>query len=181
MLENGLTPDTVVDCPATIVVGKEFSNAEGEVLGKVPFRKDFADSCNTAFVGQSRTITLKQLTDTAAKLGYRSFDLGIPVFGGSVPLTESETEHAANMIGQGKVEASPFAVAVASASAAQRTFGAAAPDHRSGQPGAEVGGPVVRGCCGRSAVVDARVVTNGTGGAVSGHPRRPGLWQDRNR
>jgi cell division protein FtsI/penicillin-binding protein 2 len=40
------------------------------------------------------------------------------VFGGSVPVTDSETEHAADMIGQGKVEASPFAVALASASVA---------------------------------------------------------------
>jgi cell division protein FtsI/penicillin-binding protein 2 len=118
LLENGLTPETVVDCPATIVVGKEFSNAEGEVLGSVPFSKDFADSCNTAFVGQSRNISAEQLADTAKKLGYRELDLGVPAFGGSVPVTDDATEHAANMIGQGKVEASPFAVALASASVA---------------------------------------------------------------
>ncbi|MGN6694037.1 MAG: penicillin-binding transpeptidase domain-containing protein, partial [Aquihabitans sp.] len=113
LLENGLTPETPVDCPATIVVGKEFSNAEGEVLGTVPFSKDFADSCNTAFVGQSRNITVQQLADTAGKLGYRDLDLGVPVAGGSVPTDANETEHAADMIGQGKVEASPFAVALA--------------------------------------------------------------------
>ena len=118
LLENGLTPETTVDCPATIVVGKEFRNAEGEVLGSVPFSKDFADSCNTAFVGQSRTITVQQLADTAQKLGYRDLDLGVPVAGGSVPTEANETEHAADMIGQGKVEASPFAVALASASVA---------------------------------------------------------------
>jgi cell division protein FtsI/penicillin-binding protein 2 len=118
LLENGLTPETTVDCPATIVVGKEFSNAEGEVLGSVPFSKDFADSCNTAFVGQSRNITAEQLADTAKKLGYRELDLGVPLAQASVPVTDSETEHAADMIGQGQVEASPLAVALASASVA---------------------------------------------------------------
>ena len=118
LLEHGVTPDTPVACPATIVVGKEFQNAENEVLGTVPFRTDFAKSCNTAFVGQSRTITSQQLTDTAGLLGYRTLDLGVPVFGGSVPVSGDATEHAANMIGQGKVEASPFAVALASASVA---------------------------------------------------------------
>ncbi len=118
LLENGLTPETVVDCPATLVVGKEFSNAEGEVLGKVPFSKDFADSCNTAFVGQSRNISVDQLADTAQKLGYRDLDIGTPLAGGSVPTEANETEHAADMIGQGQVEASPFAVALASASVA---------------------------------------------------------------
>jgi cell division protein FtsI/penicillin-binding protein 2 len=88
------------------------------VLGSVPFSKDFADSCNTAFVGQSRNISAEQLADTAKKLGYRELDLGVPAFGGSVPVTDDATEHAANMIGQGKVEASPFAVALASASVA---------------------------------------------------------------
>ncbi|QXC59765.1 hypothetical protein KSP35_15440 [Aquihabitans sp. G128] len=119
LLVNGLTPDTVVDCPATVTVGKVFKNAGGEVLGAVPFRKDFADSCNTAFVGQSSKITADQLSITASLLGYRKLpDLGIPVFGGSVPTTGDATEHAANMIGQGKVEASPFAVALATASVA---------------------------------------------------------------
>jgi cell division protein FtsI/penicillin-binding protein 2 len=118
LLANGLTPDTPVDCPPTVTIGKVFRNAEGEVLGTVPFRTDFAKSCNTAFVGQSKSITGQQLTDMAGKLGYRSVDLGVPVFGGSVPVSTDPTEHAADMIGQGKVEASPFAVALVSASVA---------------------------------------------------------------
>ena len=118
LLVNGLTPDTVVNCPATVTVGKVFRNAEGEVLGAVPFRRNFADSCTPAFVGQSKNITPDQLTFTAALLGYRKLDVGAPVFGGSVPATGDRTEHAANMIGQGKIEASPFAVALASASVA---------------------------------------------------------------
>lgn len=170
LLEDGLTPDTPVDCPATIVVGKEFSNAEGEVLGTVPFRKDFADSCNTAFVGQSRTITAQQLAEVAASLGYRPLDLGVPVFGGSVPVTDSETEHAANMIGQGKVEASPFAVALASASvAAGRSVQPRLivdPKDPKPQPGAALPATAIRDLQG----LMRGVVTGGTGSAVLGIP-----------
>ncbi|MGI8710367.1 MAG: penicillin-binding transpeptidase domain-containing protein [Acidimicrobiales bacterium] len=170
LLQQGLTLDSPVDCPASITIGKVFTNAEGEVLGTVPFRKDFADSCNTAFVGLSRLTTAQQLHDTAALLGYRDLDLGVPVFGGSVPLTGDATEHAANMIGQGKVLASPFAVALASASvAAGRSVQprlivdpAAAPP----APGAELAVLAVTQL--REAM--RLVVTDGTGTAVRGVP-----------
>ena len=72
--------------------GKVFRNAEGEVLGSVPFREDFAHSCNTAFVGQADALPAQQLTDVATSLGYRELQLGTPVFGGSVPLTDDRTE-----------------------------------------------------------------------------------------
>ncbi|MCU1371865.1 MAG: penicillin-binding protein transpeptidase [Ilumatobacteraceae bacterium] len=170
LLENGLTPETVVDCPATIVVGKEFSNAEGEVLGPVPFSKDFADSCNTAFVGQSRSITAEQLSDAAEKLGYRDVDLGVPAAGGSVPLTDSETEHAADMIGQGKVEASPLAVALASASVAagrslvpRLIIDPEDPKPAAGEPLDPAAIAALRGLM-------RGVVTDGTGSALLGVP-----------
>ncbi|MGN6694254.1 MAG: penicillin-binding transpeptidase domain-containing protein, partial [Aquihabitans sp.] len=170
LLENGLTPETTVDCPATIVVGKEFSNAEGEVLGSVPFSKDFADSCNTAFVGQSRNITVQQLADTAAKLGYRDLDLGVPVAGGSVPNDANETEHAADMIGQGKVEASPFAVALASASVAsgrsvnpRLIIDPDEPDPKLGEKLDPTAVEALRGLM-------RGVVTDGTGSALQGIP-----------
>ncbi len=170
LFEQGLTLDTPVNCPATITVGKVFRNAGGEVLGTVPFRKDFADSCNTAFVGQSRTITAQQLADTAATLGYRKLDVGAPLFGGSVPVTGDVTEHAANMIGQGKVEASPFAVALASASvAAGRTLTPRLivdPANPMPTPGAVLAaGPI-------AALREAMrgVVTDGTGTALKGVP-----------
>ncbi|HEX2578614.1 MAG TPA: penicillin-binding transpeptidase domain-containing protein, partial [Aquihabitans sp.] len=165
-----LTPDTVVACPETITVGKVFRNAEGEVLGDVPFRKDFADSCNTAFIGQAGSITPEELTAAASSLGYRELDLGIPVFGGSVPTTGDATEHAANMIGQGKVEASPFAVALASASVANGSSlvprlivdpAGAAPEPGAGLPPDEIAQlrELMRG-----------VVVDGTGGALAGVP-----------
>lgn len=169
LLERGVRPDTPINCPATIVMGKRFRNAEGEVLGNVAFREDFAHSCNTAFISQAKVLSSADLTATAAKLGYRVLDVGAPLFGGSVPITDNLTEHAANMIGQGKVEASPFVVALASASVASGhsleprlvidpatapTPGEVLPL----QPIADLQGLM------------RRVVTNGTGGAVAGVP-----------
>jgi cell division protein FtsI/penicillin-binding protein 2 len=119
LLQTDLTPDTVVDCPPTATVGRPFRNAGGFSLGEVPFRTDFARSCNTAFVGQADSITPADLALSAASLGYRELDVGAPLFGGSVPDGADAAEHAAQMIGQGRVEASPFAVALASASVAR--------------------------------------------------------------
>ena len=51
LLDKGaVTLDTPVNCPKTFTVeGRTFNNAGGYELGTVPFRTDFAKSCNTAF------------------------------------------------------------------------------------------------------------------------------------
>jgi cell division protein FtsI/penicillin-binding protein 2 len=54
LLDSGLTPAETVPCPATATVaGRSFRNVDGFALGAVPFSEDFAQSCNTAFVGLS--------------------------------------------------------------------------------------------------------------------------------
>ena len=119
LLEQGLAPDEVVPCPKTLVVsGKSFRNAEEEVLGSVPFSLDFADSCNTAFVGSADRVTPEQLQDAARRLGYGPLDPGTDAAGGDVPTGGDAVDHAAAMIGQGRVLASPLAVAVASGAVA---------------------------------------------------------------
>jgi cell division protein FtsI/penicillin-binding protein 2 len=120
LLQAGVTPTTPVACPATINVGgRSFTNAEGEVLGTVPFHTDFAQSCNTAFVGSSQKITAQQLFDAASSLGYGQPNrLGVDAFTGSVPRQAGAVEHAADAIGQGTVLASPLTVASVSASVA---------------------------------------------------------------
>jgi cell division protein FtsI/penicillin-binding protein 2 len=124
LLQAGLKPTEQVNCPPTIVVnGKTFKNAENEVLGPVPFSSDFAHSCNTAFVGSAKRITGKQLADAAASFGYgRSDTLGVAAFTGSVPDTDDPVGHAAAVIGQGKVLASPLIVAGTSAAVASGTW-----------------------------------------------------------
>ncbi|MBK6856309.1 MAG: hypothetical protein IPG97_07085 [Microthrixaceae bacterium] len=60
------------------------------------------------------------MTDNARLLGFRDLDaeLGMDVFGTEVPVTDNETMHAANTIGQGKVEASALTVALMAGSVA---------------------------------------------------------------
>lgn len=121
MLRTGLTPDTIVACPPTISVeGREFQNVPGyptAALGDVPLRTAFANSCNTAMIGQRDAVTQQALHDAAASLGLGvESDLGAPAYFGDVPTEAPATEHAASMIGQGKVQASPLAMATLAAS-----------------------------------------------------------------
>lgn len=120
LLEGGLSPDAPTPCPATLQVsGKTFSNAEEEVLGTVPFRTDFAHSCNTAFVGSAERISGQQLVKAASSLGFGQPDTtGAGAYTGSVPDSDEPVAHAAAVIGQGKVLASPLAVAGTSAAVA---------------------------------------------------------------
>ena len=120
LLEQGYTAATPVPCPPSVTVdGLKIGNAENEVLGTVPFRTDFAQSCNAAFVGSRGKVSPSQLADAATSLGYgESERLGVQAFGGNVPASGSEVEHAVDMIGQGKVLASPLTVATVTASVA---------------------------------------------------------------
>ncbi|MGZ4625132.1 MAG: penicillin-binding transpeptidase domain-containing protein [Kineosporiaceae bacterium] len=120
LLRQGYTATTPVPCPSSVTVdGLTIGNAENEVLGTVPFRTDFAQSCNAAFVGSRGKVTPQQLADAAAALGYgEPGGLGVQAFGGTVPTSGSEVEHAVDMIGQGKVLTSPLTVATVTASVA---------------------------------------------------------------
>ncbi|MGH1565000.1 penicillin-binding transpeptidase domain-containing protein [Mumia sp. DW29H23] len=122
-LRSGVTPTTTTPCPATTVVdGKSFKNYDdypSSSLGRIPFAEAFAQSCNTAMIGLRDTVSQADLASAAASLGMGvDQDLGFPVFFGSVPSEAPATEHAASMIGQGKVLASPFTMATVSASVA---------------------------------------------------------------
>ncbi|GAB3652632.1 penicillin-binding transpeptidase domain-containing protein [Nocardioides korecus] len=117
LLRAGLTPSSPVDCPATTTVdGKRFTNysdypASG--LGRITLADAVANSCNTAFVSQRSRLGAGDLASAAASLGLGvDRDLGFPVFLGSVSASPaSSTTAAADMIGQGTVLASPFAMA----------------------------------------------------------------------
>lgn len=120
LLAGGMNPDEVVACPPSINVGgRAFVNAESGALGAVPFRVDVAQSCNTAFVSLNGRVDDAALTSAGAALGLRD-DYGFPVtsFGGDVPPEPDAVGHAAAMIGQGKVLASPLGMATVAASVA---------------------------------------------------------------
>ena len=170
LLRQGLTPDQVVPCPAQVTVsGKSFSNAEAEQLGPVPFRTDFAQSCNTAFVGSAGRVTPAQLQAAARDVGYSAYDLGVGATGGDVPAGDDPVEHAADMIGQGKVLASPLAVAVSAATVAA---GALHPPRvLAATPAAPPGAALPQ--AGVLQALTRLVVTSGTGNALLGVPGPP--------
>ena len=114
--EAGVSPGDDIDCPKTVTVGgKVFKNAEDEVLGDISFAKNFAQSCNTAFVSSGEKVTGDEVADAAAQLGMTGA-LGIGAKMASVPAADDEVTHAAQMIGQGKVQTSPLSVATMAAS-----------------------------------------------------------------
>ncbi|MEJ7796293.1 MAG: penicillin-binding transpeptidase domain-containing protein [Nocardioides sp.] len=121
LLRAGLTPDGATQCTNSIVVdGKRFENYDdypSSGIGSIPFRTALANSCNTAFIDERTRLDGTGLGDAAASLGMGvDHDLGFPAYFGSVPPATSETEAAADMIGQGKVLASPMTMATVIAS-----------------------------------------------------------------
>ncbi|MDQ0823455.1 hypothetical protein QFZ79_001201 [Arthrobacter sp. V4I6] len=125
MIRNGMTPDSQIECPETLTVdGRTFKNAEGypaSSLGSVSLRDAFAHSCNTAFINARDGVSQAQLESAATSLGVavEAPALGTAAFLGSVPGEATGTEHAASMIGQGKVLLSPLSAAVMAGSVAK--------------------------------------------------------------
>lgn len=114
--------DTTVKCPKTLdVPGRPpVKNAEDFVLGDVPFRIDFAKSCNTAFASLAPQLAPDGLTTTGAALGLgQQWDLGIDAFSGKVSSGGSAAELAAAAFGQGTTLVSPLAMAGAAAAVAR--------------------------------------------------------------
>ena len=121
LLRSGLTPDDTVQCDATTVVdGKSFKNYDdypSSGIGTITLRQAVANSCNTAFISARSRLSDGDLASAAAALGLGvDHDLGFPAYFGQVPPPEGETEAAADLIGQGKVLASPLAMASVAAS-----------------------------------------------------------------
>lgn len=121
LLRAGMAPDDEVECPATLVVdGRRFKNYPGYPSAKngtITLTDALAYSCNTAFIGLRDKVSLADLRAAAGSLGMGTdYDVGHPAYFGEVPDDDSETGQAAAMIGQGKVQASPMAMAAVAAS-----------------------------------------------------------------
>lgn len=123
LLRSGATPATTFSCPPTVAVdGREFSNYPDYpsiALGDVPLSTAFAQSCNTAFISARDSAPQTALVDAAGSLGLvPDADLAFAAFLGAVPSESTGTDHAASMIGQGRVLASPLGMATVAASVA---------------------------------------------------------------
>ncbi|MEH1126550.1 penicillin-binding transpeptidase domain-containing protein [Micromonospora sp. CPCC 206061] len=111
-----------VDCPKTLnVPGRPaIKNSHDMALGKVPFRVDFAKSCNTAFASLAPKLGDDGLGNAGRSLGLEGkWDLGIDAFTGKVSTGGSAGERAAAAFGQGTTVVSPLAMASATAAVAR--------------------------------------------------------------
>ena len=127
LLSKGLSPSTPVTCPPFVMVdGRKMKNYENETFASAPFSKDFALSCNTAFVQLAATMGSSDVHDAATALGVGSGwgkHLGIDgTFSGSVPVATSKTEKAATAFGQARTLVSPASLAVMVASVARGSY-----------------------------------------------------------
>jgi cell division protein FtsI/penicillin-binding protein 2 len=121
LLRAGLTPDSPVTCSDSVVVdGKRFENYDdypSSALGTIPLRAAIANSCNTAVIAERGELGDRDLAAAAASLGLGiDHDLGFRAYFVQVEPPASETEAAADLIGQGTVLASPMAMATVIAS-----------------------------------------------------------------
>ncbi|MEW1981394.1 penicillin-binding transpeptidase domain-containing protein [Citricoccus sp. NPDC079358] len=124
LLRSGIAPGDTVQCPETLNVGGmvvgNYDDYPDESVGEIPFSEAFAESCNTVFVGAHEEISAADEAEAAEALGLTAEPVtGLDsAFLGSVPDDSTGTEHAANLFGQGVVEASPLGMATVAASVA---------------------------------------------------------------
>ncbi|MEU8329941.1 penicillin-binding transpeptidase domain-containing protein [Micromonospora sp. NPDC048839] len=125
LLDRGaVTLDGPVACPKTFTVdGRSFKNSDNFELGSVPFRTDFAKSCNTAFASLAPKLGGDGLAAAGRSLGLEGqWDLGTDGFTGKVSTGGSPAEQAAASFGQGTTLVSPLAMAGATAAVARGRF-----------------------------------------------------------
>lgn len=115
------TPETVLPCPSTTVIGERtIPNHHHFSIGEVPMATAYERSCNTSFAILAGKLPAEALHDTAAALGIGPdyTVAGLPTFSGSVPPARYRTQRVEDGIGQGKVVVSPFGMAMLAATIA---------------------------------------------------------------
>lgn len=136
-LQSGaVTPDTVLGCPGTEnIEGRQIPNDNNFDLGQVPLHTAFARSCNTTMGRLAVNLPPDALTKAAAQLGL-GVDYITPALTtvtGKVPTADTPALRVEEGIGQGKVTATPFGMALVAAALAKGS--APNPVLVQGQPG----------------------------------------------
>lgn len=171
LLRAGLKPTSPVTCPATVSVdGRRYKNYDdypANRRGRINLQTALANSCNTAFIGQRDKLGKGELAAAASSLGLGTdYDVGFPSYFGSVPEPTSDTGRAEAMIGQGKDEASPLAMAAVAASvSAGKTV---LPHLVSGQEATSKAKPLTGAETAQLRQMMRAVVTEGSAGRVLG-------------
>ncbi|MDQ7909845.1 penicillin-binding transpeptidase domain-containing protein [Phytohabitans sp. ZYX-F-186] len=177
LLDKGaVTLDTKVNCPKNATVdGRSYKNSHDMALGSVPFRVDFARSCNTAFIGLAPKLGDDGLATAGRSLGLEgTWNLGVDAFSGKVSTGGSATERASASFGQGTTVVSPLAMAAATAAVArgqwqQPTILTEPAPAQKAAPGPELNA----GSAEAVRTMMREVVTSGTGSALKDVPGQP--------
>jgi cell division protein FtsI/penicillin-binding protein 2 len=125
LLEQGTGPEDVLGCPKYATVdGRQFHNQDEFELGPgTTLHQAFIRSCNTAFIEHRAQLAGAALAGTAEAFGIGgTWDAGLNTFDGSVPEPEGDTELAASLIGQARVQTSPLGMAAVVATVAAGEF-----------------------------------------------------------
>ncbi len=173
LLDGGFDVGSTVACPATLVVdGKTFKNFEGGAGGAAsPFTRDFAQSCNTAFVSLAPRVKDGALQRAALRFGLgRTVTSSAPVARTRVPIARTKVERAAAMIGQERILATPLAMAGVAATVADGRW--RAPRFLDDDPSA-AGDPLPAGRVATLRRLMRAVVTSGSGTALASLPGEP--------
>jgi hypothetical protein len=113
--------DQPVDCPPVANFdGIPLPNDDNMNLGRIPETVAFAQSCNTTHGQLAANLPSDALPEQARQMGVGAdYDIpGITTITGKVPPGRGAAEKANDGIGQGRVLASPFGMALAAATAA---------------------------------------------------------------
>jgi cell division protein FtsI/penicillin-binding protein 2 len=172
LLRRGLKVDETVDCPKTTKVGgRSFRNFEGSAAGPVPFSRDFAESCNTAFVSLADRLKTPDLTRAGRDYGLGrkpALELAAPAAG--VPPPRDDAAQASMMIGQDRILASPLSMAGVPATVAEGRW--RAPRLVSTDPKTAADPPKQSEVSTLRSLM-RKVVTEGTGTALASVPGEP--------
>ena len=126
----------MVNCPGTEnIEGRQIPNDDNFELGQVPLHTAFAKSCNTTMGRLALNLPPDGLTKAAAQLGL-GIDYtapGMTTVTGTVPVADTPALRVEEGIGQGKVTASPFGMALLAATLAHGSV--PAPTIVEGEPG----------------------------------------------
>ncbi|MEV6395758.1 penicillin-binding transpeptidase domain-containing protein [Streptomyces sp. NPDC051907] len=124
LAKGAVTPRTVVDCPKYLTVGKQFHNVETSEIKGATFREDFIHSCNTAYVSLRDKLGDDEMTMFASRyfgVG-QEWKTGVYSVDAKVPAPGDETEKAAALFGQGKLQTNPLTMASVTATAVSGSF-----------------------------------------------------------
>jgi cell division protein FtsI/penicillin-binding protein 2 len=120
-----LTPETTVTCPRTTTVdGRQFENENRFTYPPIPISSAFGYSCNTSAINMAMSLPSDALGNAARQLGLgATWTLPVTWFSGALPPPASQTEQAADAIGQGRVQVSPLLMAlIAGTASSGRSF-----------------------------------------------------------